>query len=57
MFVKYYIIVRAGMSKHMQVCGMPRRNRHVVYRKRNLCLLLTDVQFFLTELLKYVQTS
>ena len=53
-FVKYYIIIRAGMSKHMQVwtchvgpaCSVEEAN-FVPARK--------DFQFLLTELLKYVQ--
>ena len=56
MFVKYYIIIRAGMSKHIQVCGHATLDQTCSVHEANFVRALKDVQFFLTELLKYVQT-
>jgi hypothetical protein len=56
MLGKYYIIIRAGTSKHMQVCGHATQEQTWSVEEANFVPALKDVQFFLTELLKYVQT-
>jgi hypothetical protein len=53
MFVKYYVIIRAGMSKHIQVCGHSTQDQTCSVEEVNFVHALKDVQFFLNELLKY----
>jgi hypothetical protein len=42
------------MSKHMQVCGHATQDQTCSVEEANFVPTLKDVQFFLTELLKYV---
>jgi hypothetical protein len=46
MFVKRYIIIRVGMSKHIQVCGHDTQEQTCSVEEVNFVHALKDVQFF-----------